>query len=148
MGAIAYEQDYYGWTQEQSNLMKARKVNEIDWEHLIEEVESMGLRERKELVNRLRVLLMHLLKWQYQPNYAGRSSWERTIKVQRKEIFYLMKDNPSLKPEVPASMERAYNFAIDDAESETGISASHFPQESPWTFEQVMDVNFWPESAE
>lgn len=147
MGAVAYEQDFYGWTLEQKSLLKARRLDEVDFDHLIEEVDSMGARERKELISRLRVLLMHLLKWRYEPGYPNKNSWARTIRTQRKEIYWHLKDNTSLKPEIPNAIERAYDFAVDGASDETGLPCKVFPAECPWTFGQVMDPDFWPEPA-
>jgi len=144
--AVAYEQDFYGWTLEQAELLQGQEFDKIDREHLIEELRGMGARERRELVSRLRVLLMHLLKWQYQPQYIGRKSWERTIKTQRKEIGFHLEDNPGLRPELEKAVARAYDLALDDAEGETGLPRRLFPTECPWTFEQIGQVDFWPEA--
>ena len=145
MGSVAYETDFYGWTVEQAKLLQAGYFDQLDCEHLIEELQSMGARERREFVSRLRILIMHLLKWQYQPHYIGRSSWEKSIKIQRKEITFHLEDNPGLKPLLGKMIERAYDLALDDAEGETGISRQRFPVECPWTYAQMMDQAFWPE---
>ena len=73
MSALAYHQDFYGWTQEQAKLLREHRLDELDLENLLEEVESMGKSEKRELESRLEVLLMHLLKWHYQPNFQGKS---------------------------------------------------------------------------
>lgn len=147
MSAVAYDEDFYSWTLEQAKLLEHRRFDEIDLEHLVEELHSMSARERRELLSRLRVLLMHLLTWQHQPHYIGRRSWERTIKTQRKEIGFHMEDNPGLKPELGKLIERAYDLALDDAEGETGLSRKQFPAECPWIYEQFMNADFWPEPA-
>src|SRR5690554_6436163 len=90
-------QDYYAWTQETIEKLRQGKWNEVNMEDLIEELEDMGGSERNELENRLTVLLMHLLKWKYQPNYRGRS-WQLTLKEQRLKIKIRLKKSPSLKP--------------------------------------------------
>lgn len=146
MGATTYATDFYSWTLEQASLLQQKQFDKIDLENLIEELHIMSARERRELLSRLRVLLMHLLKWQHQPHYIGRRSWEKTIKGQRKEIGFHMEDNPGLKPELGKVIERAYGLALDDAEDETGLSRKTFPTECPWTFEQFMDADFWPET--
>lgn len=146
MGAAAYETDFYGWTLEQADLLQAGKFDKVDLGNLIEELHIMSARERRELINRLRVLMMHLLKWQYQPAYRGRS-WELTIRNQRDELAIHLEDNPSLAPRIPESMIKAYTLAKRDAEKEIGILEKQFPSDCPWRFEQLMDVNFWPESA-
>ena len=148
MGTILYEQDYYSWTQEQADLLQAKRFEHVDIEHLVKELQLMGARERRELLSRLRVLLMHLLKWQYQPHYIGRRSWEKTIKVQRKELGFHLEDNPSLKADIDKALNRAYDLALDDAEDETGLSRHTFPPENPWSFEQLMNVDYYPEANE
>jgi len=89
-------------------------------------------------------LLAHLLKWQYQPTYRG-PSWEVTISNQRSALSRHMKDNPSLKPKVPEAIEDAYPDARRTAYAETGLPEDTFSAVCPWTFEQMMDTNFWPE---
>ncbi len=145
MQTQTYDSDFYGWTQQQARLLREGNYNRLDTRHLIEELEAMGAREKRELRNRLRVLLMHLLKWQYQPEYIGRNSWYRTIRTQRKELSYHIVDNPGLKQTIPESLERAYDLALDDAVAETGLPLKTFPEVSPWQFEQVIDPDFWPE---
>jgi len=66
MATSHYEQDFFAWSQEQAKLLRARRYSELDSDHLLEELESMGARERRELVNRLKILLAHLLRWQFQ----------------------------------------------------------------------------------
>jgi len=148
MGAIAYETDFYGWTLEQAKLLQAGDFDQLDREHLVEELQIMSARERRELLSRLRVLMMHLLKWQHQPHYIGRRSWEKTIKTQRKEIAFHMEDNPGLKPELEKIIGRAYDLALDDVEGETGLPRKVFPAECPWTYGQMLDAEFWPEAME
>ena len=96
MSALAYHQDFYGWAQEQAKLLREHRLNELDLENLLEEVESMGKSEKRELESRLEVLLTHLLKWHYQPNFQGKS-WELTIRGQRAKSIRHLKENPSLK---------------------------------------------------
>lgn len=148
MGAVAsYEKDFYGWALEQAELLKEKHFDQIDLGNLIEELEIMSARERRELISRLRVLMMHLLKWSHQPSYRGRS-WELTIRNQRDELAIHLEDNPSLAPQIPTSITKAYQLAKRDAEKETGIPGKQFPAECPWTYEQLSDPEFWPEPAE
>ncbi len=145
MQTQTYDTDFYHWTQQQANYLRQGDYEKLDTLHLIEELEAMGACEKRELRNRLRVLLMHLLKWQYQPEYIGRNSWQRTIRTQRKELLYHITDNPGLKSAIPESLERAYDLALDDAVAETGLPLQTFPDVSPWEFEQIIDPDFWPE---
>ncbi len=138
-----YEQDFYAWANEQAGLLRAGKLSEADIEHIAEEIESMGKGEKRELVSRLNILLLHLLKWQYQPSHCG-NSWRNTIRIQRREVAAHMKDNPSLKSLMPQAMEQAYGTAIIEAENETGLSEATFPASCEWSFEQIMDPEFWP----
>lgn len=138
-----YDQDFYGWANQQAQLLRAGKLSEADLEHIAEEIESMGKTEKRELISRLAVLLLHLLKWEYQPVRRG-SSWSRTIRVQRRDLTMHMKDNPSLKSVIPEAMENAYGNALIEAADETGFPESTFPSSCPWTFDQVMSAEFWP----
>jgi hypothetical protein len=146
MGATAtkYESDYYGWTLEQADLIKNKRLDEIDFDHLLEEVESMGESERRRLVSRLVVLMVHFLKWKYQPDRRCKS-WELTLKEQRRRIPKHLKANPSLKLLLPDVMGDAYEDALFMAEAETGLDQCFFPVDLPWTFEQMLDPEFWPE---
>ncbi|NJP11893.1 MAG: DUF29 domain-containing protein [Leptolyngbyaceae cyanobacterium RU_5_1] len=92
-----YETDFYAWTQEQSKLIKAQQWDQVDATNLIEEIETLGRKERQELRNRLGVLLGHLLKWQFQSENRS-SSWLGTIREQRVQLKLLLQDSPSLKP--------------------------------------------------
>ena len=143
MSTLAYHQDFYGWTQEQARLLKEGRINEIDLENLLEEIESMGKSEKRELESRLEILLMHLLKWLYQPNFQGKS-WELTIREQRAKTIRHLKENPSLKAKLVESFGFAYEDARMWAARETGLSLDIFPESCPWSFEQVIDPGFFP----
>lgn len=138
-----YEQDFYAWANEQAALLRSGLFSTADIENIAEEIESMGKAEKRELASRLAVLLLHLLKWRYQPERRG-TSWEATIRVQRRDLAVHLKDNPSLKSKVPEAVEQAYGNALIEAASETGLPEVTFPVECPWTFEQMMDAAFWP----
>lgn len=141
-----YDQDFYAWANEQAALLRAGKLSAADIQNIAEEIESMGRTEKRELVNRLTVLLLHLLKWQYQPLLQG-PSWQVTIRNQRFDITDHLSDNPSLKSLVAESMARAYRKATGEAGLETGLPERTFPTECPWPFGQVMNPDFWPGEA-
>lgn len=139
-----YEKDFYAWTAANALLMKEGKMDELDIENLIEEIESMGRSEKWELINRLSVLISHLLKWQYQTSLRGRS-WELTIKEQRRHIDYHLKETPSLKGKIDEILKESYQLALIKAEKETGLNGSTFPQECPYDFQNIIDDGFYPE---
>jgi len=143
--AATYESDGYTWSLEQAALLRARKFEEIDLEHLIEEVEDMSKSERRALESFLETLLMHLLKWQYQPTHQGRS-WELTILEQRRRLERHLKKNPGLKGVLPESINDAYELARFGAAKETGLHLNTFPEECPWTYDQFTYPDFWPDA--
>ncbi|EIC4510156.1 DUF29 domain-containing protein [Escherichia coli] len=139
-----YEDDFYTWTQEQRELLAAGRFDELDIEHLAEELDSMGASERNALESRLIVLLMHMLKWQYQPGRRGRS-WQFTIAEQRRSITRHLRNNPGLKGRLSEIFTAAYGDARYRAEYETGFAIDTFPEDCPWTWEQVIDQEFMPQ---
>jgi hypothetical protein len=139
-----YERDFYAWANEQASLLRERRVSEADLENIAEEIESMGRSEKRELTNRLKVLLTHLLKWRYQPMLRCKS-WSNTIAVQREDVVEHLADNPSLKDKLQEQLSLAYRKAIFAAATETGFDSTTFPSACPWTYEQIMDDGFWPE---
>jgi Domain of unknown function DUF29 len=140
-----YDRDFYAWTHEQAGLLRAGKLSEADLEHIAEEIESMGKSEKRELVSRLTVLLLHLLKWQFQPVRRG-ASWRLSIANTRDALADHLADNPSLRSELEASIGTAYRRARRDATLETGFNEATFPAECPWSFDQMMTETFWPEA--
>ena len=141
---ISYESDFYGWTQEQAALLRAGRLADLDIENLIEEVETMGRSEKRELESRLTILLLHLLKWKYQEVRRGRS-WELSIIEQRLKFDQILEENPGLKPKLDEILTKAYKFAIIQASRETKISKNVFSQECPWKLSQIIDHDFYPE---
>ncbi|MEH2023463.1 DUF29 domain-containing protein [Nostoc sp.] len=136
-----YEQDFYLWTQTIAQQLKENNFNEIDIPNLIEEIESMGRSEKRELKNRLIVLLMHLLKWQYQPEKRS-ESWRSTISEQRICLETLLEDSPSLQPLLVQVFDDCYQKARLKASDETGIKLNFFPQESPLTLEETLKNSY------
>jgi hypothetical protein len=144
MGNTLYDQDFYAWANEQARLLRAGDMTQADIEHIAEEIESIGKAEKRELVSRLDVLLMHLLKWRFQP--TGRStSWRLSIEEQRRKLARHLADNPSLKSRLTEAMADAYGDSILAAARETGLDRSLFPTSCPWSFEQIISPYFWPD---
>jgi hypothetical protein len=146
MGRITdYEKDFYGWALHNAELLRQGRLSEIDIEHIAEELESTGKRDRRELTSRFKILLAHLLKWQYQPKYRGRS-WQRSVDEQRSEIIDLITDNPHLKNYISQSLIDAYPKAVKLAVKETRLSTNSFPLECPYSLENILAENFYPEN--
>lgn len=145
MSANLHERDFYAWTQQQLALLRTGDFSKVDIKNLIDEVESMGASERKELISRLEVLLAHLLKWQFQPRRRSRS-WELTIQEQRSRLLDLLDENPSLgNPEtLQSNLAKAYKYAVIAAQRETRLAGSVFPRECPYALESVLDNGFYP----
>jgi Domain of unknown function DUF29 len=138
-----YEEDFFAWTQNQAGLLRARDTRGLDWDNVAEEIDSMGRRDRRELESRLRLILHHLLKWQAQPGLRSRSL-QRTLREQRRQAEKLLKESPSLRPQVPALLDEAYPDALADALDETGLRPQSFPADCPFTVEQILDPGYLP----
>jgi hypothetical protein len=144
-----YEQDFYAWTQATAALIRAGQWYDLDREALAEEVESVGISQKHALGGHLKNLIMHLLKWHYQPDMRLTGhSWQSSIINARDEIAMVLEDLPSLEREVQGFLERRYPAARRLAHAETGIPLSDFPVTCPWTRAQVLDPDFWPEAPQ
>jgi hypothetical protein len=140
----SYDRDFYAWANEQAALLRAGKLAQADLEHIAEEIESMGKTEKRELISRLTVLLLHLLKWRFQPEFRSRS-WRLSVQEQRLQVASHLADNPSLKAQQATAIADAYRLAVIGAQRDTGLDAETFPAGCPWSFDQMMNDEFWPE---
>lgn len=138
MNKNIYETDFYGWTLLQSSLLKERNMKKLDCENLIEEIESMGRSEKSKLRSYISNLLMHMLKVRYQPSYHT-ISWDLSIKNARLETKETLDENPSLKPKLKEIIKNAYKSAKIKAAEETGLDEKIFPEECPWTIEEILE---------
>ncbi|MGY6214056.1 DUF29 domain-containing protein [Methylolobus aquaticus] len=144
MSAQLHDQDFYSWTHQQAELLRQGRLDELDTEHLIEELDSMGARERRELETRLSILLQHLLRWRYQPERRG-VSWLRTIKIQRFDALRVLEDNPGLRHRLPELFASAYSRARILATDETAIDEANFPEQPPFVIDEALNAEFLPE---
>lgn len=144
MSTTLYDRDFYAWAMEQAALLRAGKLDAADIDHIAEEIESMGRSEKRELVSRLTVLLLHLLKWRYQPALRG-NSWRLSIANARDQLADHLADNPSLKARLDEAVTSAYRYARRSASVETGLPETTFPADCPWPFATVMDETHFPE---
>jgi hypothetical protein len=138
-----YDEDFYAWSMEQARLLRAGEFARLDIENIAEELESMGRSDKRQIENRLVVLLAHLLKWQVQVGFRSRS-WSATIREQRYRIRRLVGESPSLQPAVGELLAEAYGEARRAAADETGLAETAFPADCPFTPDQVMAEEFLP----
>lgn len=139
-----YEQDYYLWLQTTAKQLREEKLSQIDRANLIEEIESMGRSEKSALVSNLQIVLMHLLKHKYQPEKRS-NSWLFTIFEHRDRLLEAFEISPSLKPYFREVFAKCYTKARKKASLETGLPISTFPTESPFTPEETLDTEYWPD---
>ena len=139
----AYETDVVAWATEQAALLRSGQVSAIDVEHLAEEIDAMSAKEKRELRNRLAVLLQHLLKWQFQPTRRS-DSWTTTMFEQRLNIKDILEDSPSLAGILEERFGSAYALAMRQAAKETDISLALFPKDCPYTLAETMDDDWLP----
>ena len=139
-----YDLDFYRWTETMAAALRQGRWQELDPDNLAEEIESLGRSDKRALKHRLEVLLMHLLKWQYQPERRS-NSWRATIVEQRLRIIDLLNDSPSLKPYLEAEIATSYINACKLATAETGLDATVFPRQCPFTLKSVMTDGFLPD---
>ncbi|MDJ1173661.1 DUF29 domain-containing protein [Roseofilum capinflatum] len=138
-----YEIDYLLWIETTLQQLRDRDYNQVDWQNLLEEIEDMGKSERRSIKSNLTVVLMHLLKWEFQPEFRT-GSWSGSITQHRTRILYALEDSPSLKNYLPEVLETAYSRARQEASDETQLSLSRFPVSCPYEIEEVLNDGFWP----
>lgn len=139
-----YDKDFYVWLMTNAERLRAHDFTGLDAENVAEELESMGRQEKRALISRFVVLLTHLLKWQFQPSRRSRS-WKNTILTQRIDILELLEDSPSLGYEIEAKIDTAYEKAKLGTEDETGIDKEGFPEDCPFTLEEMLKKDFFSE---
>ena len=141
-----YNRDFHAWAREQAELLRAGRFSQLDVEHVAEEIEDLGKRERRALQSRLGVLLGHLLKWRCQPDYPSRKSWRATINAQRRSLAQLLDENPSLRAGLDQVIARAYADGLDLAVAETPLDYDAFPSACPWSADEILG-DCWPEPS-
>jgi hypothetical protein len=138
-----YEQDFVAWCDATVAQLKAGQLNQLDINNLIEEIDSLGKRDRRELTSRLRVLLAHLLKRLYVNLPENFNGWEVTITEQRKQIQALLKDSPSLKPYLTGLLPGIYLDALELVSVE--YKQVRFPETCPFGHEvdELLSKQYW-----
>ena len=139
-----YDRDLYGWAVEQAALLRAGRIAEADVHNIAEEIDDVGNEQYHRLESALRIILLHLLKWDHQPDRRSRS-WHLSIVVQRKHVLNVLRKNPGLKPLIDEAVTEAYDIARLEAVGQTLLDDDVFPLECPYSFEQIMERPIdWP----
>jgi hypothetical protein len=138
-----YEADYAQWCAEQGALLREGRLSDLDRENLAEEIESLGRSDKREIRSRLGTLLLHLLKWQFQPE-KRKAGWLMTIREQRYQIESLLDESPSLKAYPGQQLGREFRIARLKAADETGLTERDFPVDCPYSTKDILDHNFFP----
>jgi hypothetical protein len=145
--AKLYDQDFYTWTQTTAAAIRAGEWQDLDARMIAEEIEQLGISRAHAVTSYLKQLTMHLLKWRYQPERRQTGhSWESSIINARSEIATLLDENPGLRSLLEDFLNKAYPTARRLARAQTRLPLSTFPATCPWTLEQVLDDDFWPEA--
>jgi hypothetical protein len=142
-----YDNDLMAWALEQAQMLRAGNYSCVDAENVAEELEAMARSERRELRNRLHILLLHLLKWQTRPGDRKRMGpgWKITMREQRRQIFSLLAQSPSLRVSLDYLMIDAWGWAVEDARDEVPHNFFYQFDTSPWRFEEFMKEGFVPD---
>ena len=140
-----YEADIAAWAEQQADALRRRTANEVDWENVAEEIESLARTDRRVIPNRLAIICEHLLKWAYQPEHRS-GSWRGSVVEARDQIVRLVQESPSLRDHPAAVLAEAYPSGRRKAEAETGLVG--LPESCPWTIDQVLEHAFWPSPDE
>ena len=127
--------------------MREKRFDQVDWEHLIEEVEDLGRSEYRALVSALEQLTLHLLKWQYQQELRS-PSWRHSINKQRIKIERILEDNPGLKHRIDDAISQGYKYGRKGAIQETFLEDQIFPNICPYTCSELLNDHFFPTAHE
>lgn len=136
--------DYYAWAMETAGHLRAGRLSEVDLNDVAQELEDMGKAQRHALASHLKVVIVHLLKWRYQPGFRG-VSWRLSITNARDEVAWLLEDSPSLRPGIGELVARRYPAARGRAALETGLPEDTFPRTCPFSEQQILDATYWPD---
>jgi hypothetical protein len=141
---VAKEADLYSWALHQAELLRAGRVEEIDAAGIAEEIDDVGDEQYDKLESALRALMLHLLKWDHQPEKPSRS-WTASVREHRRRVLRQLRKNPGLKSRLDEALTEAYEDARDEAYAETGLPLSVFPVKRPFEYAEIMERSIvWP----
>lgn len=132
-----YESDYTAWVKSQMELLKKKDFAHLDIEHLLEEMEDMGNSNPQAMESHLMIIILHMLKQKYQPDYATKS-WNDSIVNGRLQIDQIRENHPSLKTHLSKRLDYSYTKARRYAAKETKLDIRTFPIDCPWTLNELL----------
>lgn len=135
-GAPAYEQDYGAWLSRQIALLRARRWGELDLDHLVDEVESLGRSDFRRLVGAIEIVVAHMLKWDHQPHKRS-PGWLASIDEHRARIETELADSPSYRSRIDEAVQRAYRPARGIASRQSKIGLRQFPATCPYSWDEI-----------
>jgi hypothetical protein len=139
-----YDRDLYTWAVEQAALLRSGRVEEVDALNIAEEIDDVGNEQYDKLESALRLILLHLLKWDHQPDRRSRSWWG-SIQVQRKHVDKVLRKNPGLKTHIQEAIGDGYAVARLEAAAQTKLDPRAFPEECPYSWDEIMQRTIeWP----
>lgn len=138
-----YEQDYYLWLEVTAQLLREGQLSALDAANLLEEIEDMGRSEKRAVYSNLKMLLMHLLKYRYQPEKRS-NSWRASIVEHRQKLKKAFQESPSLQPYYTEIFNECYQDTRELAAAETGLPIENFPVETPFTSEEILNSDYVP----
>lgn len=145
MALDLYDRDYYQWLDVTATLLSEGRFNDVDIPNLLDELEAMGKSQKRAIESYLKVLLLHLLKWKYQPEMRS-GSWRSSIRNSRLGINDRIEESPSLREFPELILEKCYRVSRSNAADETGLDQSVFPEICPFTLAELLQEDFLPEN--
>ncbi len=142
-----YDGDFTGWAWRQAELLRNGRFSELDLTNLIDEVSALPQSDWNAIESNLRIVLLHMLKWRFQPG-KRKGGWAASIREHRRRVSRLLRKNPSFAPSMPETLIDAYRVAHIDASEETGLAYEIFPEDCPFTLDQALDADFLPDAVE
>ena len=136
-----YDRDYALWLETTIEQLRQQNFDQVDWENVLDEFESMSKRDRRSIKNNLVILLLHLLKWEFQPEIRS-GSWKGSIREHRRRIQQILQDSPSLRSYVPEILSEAYTEAVEQTIDETGLETVVFPIDCPYNILNILNQSF------
>jgi hypothetical protein len=141
--APLYDQDFHDWTVTQARALRERRPKELDWANLAEEIETLGRSDKRAIESNLNILLVHLLKWRFQPE-GRKGGWRSSIREHRARIDRIIAESPSLCGYPEQVLGQEYELARARASDKMGLPENRFPTDPPFSIDEILDPDFWP----